>query len=154
TVFTDNLVAWNVGTGPAAYEKDVPVTPSYDAYFDNTSSDASWPAATGELFGVDPELPGWTAGACSWEALVRSRTSPLLDAGDPAEPDPDGGPTDIGALGGPGAPAVDADGDGTDYADDCDDLDPTSYPGATDTPGDGIDQDCDGADAGSGTGDT
>jgi len=31
-------------------------------------------------------------------------------------------------------------------AGDCDDADPTSYPGATDTPYDGVDQDCDGED--------
>lgn len=30
---------------------------------------------------------------------------------------------------------------------DCDDDDPNSYPGATDTCGDGLDQDCDGSDA-------
>jgi len=42
---------------------------------------------------------------------------------------------------------VDEDGDGTPAADDCDDSDPTSYPGAIDVPEDGIDQDCDGADS-------
>ena len=32
-------------------------------------------------------------------------------------------------------------------SEDCDDEDPDAYPGADDTPGDGIDQDCDGSDA-------
>lgn len=41
---------------------------------------------------------------------------------------------------------VDADGDGTLCPEDCDDLDAASFPGATDTCGDGIDQDCDGGD--------
>jgi hypothetical protein len=45
----------------------------------------------------------------------------------------------------PPAPA-DVDGDGYAAALDCDDGDHTSSPGATDTPGDGIDQDCSGAD--------
>jgi hypothetical protein len=38
---------------------------------------------------------------------------------------------------------VDQDGDGLVDGSDCDDLDNTIYPGATDTPDDGIDQDCD-----------
>jgi hypothetical protein len=40
----------------------------------------------------------------------------------------------------------DRDGDGVDKPLDCNDLDGTTRPGAFDRPGDGIDQDCDGAD--------
>ncbi len=43
--------------------------------------------------------------------------------------------------------ALDADGDGSPSDADCDDDDPTTFPGATDVPGDGVDQDCDGEDA-------
>ena len=41
---------------------------------------------------------------------------------------------------------VDRDGDGFFPPEDCDDLSATTYPGARDYPGDGIDQDCDGWD--------
>ena len=40
----------------------------------------------------------------------------------------------------------DRDGDGVDRPLDCNDLDATTKPGAFDRPGDGVDQDCDGAD--------
>ncbi len=41
---------------------------------------------------------------------------------------------------------TDADGDGHDSDDDCDDNDDTVYPGADEVPYDGVDQDCDGED--------
>lgn len=45
-----------------------------------------------------------------------------------------------------GAP-IDRDQDGVPADEDCDDRDPWVYPGAPDTPGDGLDADCDGEDA-------
>jgi len=74
-----------------------------------------------------------------WD-LHLDETSPLVDAGDPSITDPDGGTSDIGAFGGPGAEGWDLDGDdydvwwlpgaypGGDW--DCDDLDDAVYPGA------------------------
>ena len=42
--------------------------------------------------------------------------------------------------------AADRDGDGSPANLDCDDHDPSRYPGAADPDGDGIDQNCDGVD--------
>lgn len=41
---------------------------------------------------------------------------------------------------------VDEDGDGITSTDDCDDTDASIYPGAPETPGDGVDSNCDGND--------
>ncbi len=49
-----------------------------------------------------------------------------------------------GATGETGLAPVDADGDGVAAPLDCDDADPSRYPGAVESCGDGVDRDCDG----------
>jgi hypothetical protein len=87
-------------------------------------------------------------GNCSNDLWWPLPGSPLLDAGDPALLDPDGGRSDIGASGGPDAAAYlreDADRDGFLFLDDCDDSDAAVFPGADERCStEGVDDDCDG----------
>ena len=74
------------------------------------------------------------------------------EPGNPNEPDNPNEPGNQNDTGGGGQntgdPAIDDDGDGiSEDNGDCDDTNGQVYPGATDFPGDGIDQDCSGADA-------
>jgi outer membrane protein OmpA-like peptidoglycan-associated protein len=73
-------------------------------------------------------------------------TSPCMDTGQVSLFDVDGSVSDMGAYGGPDAAVSDVDGDGYFETTDCDDGDASVYPGAVETPYDGIDQDCDGVD--------
>ncbi len=70
--------------------------------------------------------------------------SPLIDAGDPSILDVVGGPSDIGAYGGPGAAVRDDDLDGWVNIYDCNDQDATIKPYAQELCDD-IDNDCNGA---------
>ncbi len=72
-----------------------------------------------------------------WD-LHLAGTSPLIDAGNNAIQDPDGGPSDIGAYGGPGAGDWDLDGDGFSAWWQPGAYDPQAYPA--------LDLDCDDGD--------
>lgn len=103
------------------------------------------PAATCDGSPPPPTCPSgtypiWT---CNTAGTNRRR---CIDGVDETEPCPYGcrsmpvGTDDVCA------PAPDADGDGARADVDCDDGNPSRYPGATEVCGDGVDQDCDGSD--------
>ncbi|MEQ1506671.1 MAG: right-handed parallel beta-helix repeat-containing protein [Myxococcota bacterium] len=102
--------------------------------------------ANSEVVKSEPGFVSHTADDCGSD-LRPAPGSAMIDAGDPAFQDDDGSPADLGAYGGPGATAVvDVDGDGG-IVEDCAPYDPTSGVAGPDTPGDGLDPDCDGLEA-------
>jgi MYXO-CTERM domain-containing protein len=147
--FVNNLVGWST-SGAGLSAEALAGELAYSDLFDNAPEDlggALTPDAFGDgVLSVDPELRAYVPGGGCDQAVYPLESSPLIDAGDPSILDADGGPSDIGAFGGPDAPegaAVDNDGDGYVALEDCDDNDPTVFPGAEETC-DGVDQDCDG----------
>ena len=101
----------------------------YNAWWQNNSIDTNVEAAvrTNDLVLNTPDSPVSNfTNDCNTSDFTIAYGGDLFDAGDPNILDPDGGPSDIGALGGPNADPdswVDADGDGVATMWDCSDDD-------------------------------
>ncbi len=149
--FTNNIVSDSVdGDGLYAYDSDTAAdsTITYNAFYNNRLADAggqfTFSSTSDGNVSAEPLFRDYTAdGDCSNDDLRLSSTSTLIDAGDPSLTDPDGSASDIGLYGGAGSAVYDADGDGYDNIDDCDDTDSAVSPAATESCN-GIDDNCDG----------
>ncbi|MEM6928720.1 MAG: putative metal-binding motif-containing protein [Myxococcota bacterium] len=125
---TDNYLTGNTFTGPVA---DLSVAGFL--FISRNASEDSANLVMGDQLPILLEQPPATV----FETAARSQPPACRRFG-PWLPDTAQSVTFPGAFG------ADADNDGFLLADDCDDEDPRAYPGATEVPGDGVDQDCDG----------
>jgi len=147
TLFVNNVLAWTTGGSGLSTDGTV-TTLDYNDFYDNTPGhlDGTQTSTGANSLDTDPLLMNYTQdGDCSNDTQHPQFGSPLVDAGDVSLFDPDGSRSDIGAFGGEHADPdlfVDADADGWVAMWDCDDNEPAAYPGNTEVPYDGIDNDC------------
>jgi len=129
-------VAW-AGLDLGGDADGLTLTDAYGTVVDSVSwgSGAGFPDPTGASLTLDP---GSYSASANDDGANWCEASSSFGDGDLGTP----GAANDGCAGG-----VDADGDGYFTPADCDDTDPAINRGATDTPDDGIDQDCDGTDA-------
>lgn len=141
-----SLFAWT-RSGNALVADAAPDTLSHCAWYENTAMDTIYTLDETHLVDVDPQLTAFDTSAddCDGDDLRLLLTSLLLDAGDPERTDPDGSPTDVGALGGEHADPdawTDGDSDGSPVMWDCDDDNALVNPGEDEVAYDGLDNDC------------
>lgn len=143
----NSVVAWTDGSAAIeAFDDETPLLSGFNylSAWENTEGDVGGTLTslgTG-ITSRDPLLGSVSLDGQLNDSPVPSPGSPLVDAGDPQLLDPDGGPSDIGAHAGPYAAWADEDGDGFWSLEDCDDGDPSVFPGADDVWYDGINSDC------------
>ncbi len=111
-VLRHTLLGWNAPDA-VSLDPQSALDADWSAWWRNTPADVDGAGAIGpHAVTADPRLVAFApGGACAAQDFGRLPDSPLLDAGDPAEPDDDGSPPDLGALGDePAAPPGTPDG--------------------------------------------
>lgn len=142
TDLRNTLIAYNTAN-VAVLQSPGTLSSSYNLYFSNATADSDTPLDATDLT-TDPLLVGLPDGACSTDQLTPYSDSPLIDNGDPARTDAEGGPSDIGYFDSADAvPFIDVDGDGFPDRVDCDDTNPQVHPGQAEVACNTLDDDCD-----------